>query len=158
MISNDSSLRGEGKVDDSCLGGVARDKVLCCMLPPNLYAFIKTPMFISENTCDSYQLQVQGHCPATLGPTEVEYVGYVRNQLAGSLSETIVSGVKKDTDGLYAPACLQHCMDWNDGPEIGGRTLAEAFGDWYFGRATEASSMSLDNNTNINTLIACSIK
>ena len=35
----------------------------CCAAPPTLYRFIDTPLFVSENTADSYQVFVQGQAP-----------------------------------------------------------------------------------------------
>ena len=81
------------------------------------------------------------------------YIDYLRNILAGSLSTQGLSGRRKAQNGLFAPACLQHCMAWNSGPTVGGRNHAQAFGDWYFGRGGPA--MSLDNETNAAKLVTC---
>ena len=81
------------------------------------------------------------------------YIDYLRNILSGSLSMQVLSGRRKAQNGLFAPACLQHCMAWNSGPTVGGRNHAKAFGDWYFGRGGPA--MSLDNDTNAAKLVTC---
>ena len=91
--------------------------------------------------------------PLTTGCREARYIDYLRNILAGSLSTQVLSGRRKAQNGLFAPACLQHCMAWNSGPTVGGRNHAKAFGDWYFGRGGPA--MSLDNETNAAKLVTC---
>ena len=90
------------------------------------------------------------------------YYGYYSQQLAGSLMKVtncninaeIVENcpwkwrfsiekwpiilhfevVEKKHDGLFAPACLAHCLDWQ-GPKISGVTHAAAVGGWYFNRS-----------------------
>jgi hypothetical protein len=98
------------------------------------------------------QVNVQGGCPTTPGLQEGAYVLYLRNILAGSLSDTVVNGARAHQNGLFAPACLQHCMAWNAGPTVDGKTHAMAFLDWYEGRG---QAMSFDNSTDVNHIVAC---
>lgn len=118
------------------------------------YRFIDTPIFVSEDTADSYQVFTGNGCPRSNSAMVNDYVQYLRAQLAGSLTEQIIVN-GKPANGLFAPACLRHCMEWVEKTaDINGRTHAQAFGDWYFGRG--GSSTSLNNSTDPATLLACS--
>ena len=65
---------------------------VCCALPPYLYPYIKTPMFVGENTADAYQVFVQGGCPKSEDNNTNTYIRYLRGILAGSMEQTIVRG------------------------------------------------------------------
>lgn len=134
----------------------------CCALPEYQYAFSSTRMFVSENTADAYQVFSQGGCPSAFGscaakvtrqPQEAAYWGYVRDHISSTLTKFVVDGPKKDADGVFAPACLMHCMKRWQGSKVGGRTDAQAFGDWFFKRG--GTSMSLDNSTDAAQLCEC---
>jgi hypothetical protein len=58
----------------------------CCSMLPIYYQYVKTPIYVSENTADKYQVEVQGGMPDNV-PLQ-GYVTYLRNILAGSLSAT----------------------------------------------------------------------
>jgi hypothetical protein len=45
-------------------------------------------------------------------------VAYLRGILAGSLSATVLHGPRAAQNGMFAPACLEHCMAWNSGPTV----------------------------------------
>ena len=135
----------------------------CCALPPYQYAFSKTRMFLSENTADAYQVFSQGGCPGAFGtcsarvkkhPQEAAYWGYVRDHISSTLTQFVVDGPKKEADGVFAPACLMHCMKRWQGSVVGGRTDQQAFGDWFFRRGG-ASAMSIDNSTDAAQLCEC---
>ena len=80
---------------------------------PIFFEYIKTPIFVSENTADKYQVEAQGGmpntpglpcvatpmlllcrfaAPLTTGCREARYIDYLRNILAGSLSTEVLSG------------------------------------------------------------------
>eukprot|EP01062_Namystynia_karyoxenos_P028361 TRINITY_DN2149_c0_g2_i1.p1 TRINITY_DN2149_c0_g2~~TRINITY_DN2149_c0_g2_i1.p1 ORF type:complete len:458 (+),score=155.72 TRINITY_DN2149_c0_g2_i1:90-1376(+) len=116
----------------------------CCNSVPYMYPHIKTPMFISQNLMDSYQVATQGHAPLTA----TGYIKYLHDVIASSITEEVLNGPKKATDGLFATACLQHCpIPWSGAgaPMIGELNNMLAFGDWYFNRTT--TGMWLDNQT-----------
>ena len=54
---------GKLQVPPSCAAQPA-GAAFCCMGPPLAYAYSTTPMFISENTADAYQVYASGLCPA----------------------------------------------------------------------------------------------
>ena len=156
---------------EHCMANDPAAGALLCSTPPRFYPFTTTPMFVSENTADSYQVFVQGGCPQSEEPEAVAFVQYLRGILAGSLHSNVVQGAKAATDGLFAPACLAHCLAWNgDGaPVVDGRTHQQAMGDWYYGRdramrataprggAGEAtrSHMHINDDDSIDTLLSC---
>ena len=126
---------------------------------PRFYPYTTTPMYISENTADSYQVFVQGQCPSSQAAGPVSFVKYLRGILAGSLHSNVIKGKKTATDGLYAPACLAHCLAWDkaqDGkkaPTISGKTHQQAMGDWYFGRGMQHFLINDDDSA--DTLLSC---
>lgn len=131
----------------------------CCGAPPTIYEYSKTRMFVSENQADAYQVYVENECPeaktcqAQLGDSNItRYWQYIQGTIAGSLTRLVVNGSKQDQDGLFAPACLQHCMHWQ-GSKVNGRNDQQAFGDWYFRRGRE--SMTLDHTNDPAHLCAC---
>jgi hypothetical protein len=46
--------------------------------------------------------------------------------------------------GMFVDSCWVHCQasSWNSGPTIGGRNIAQTFGDWYFGRVPDSQVRS----------------
>ena len=132
---------------------------VCCALPPYLYPYINTPMFVSQNTADAYQVFQQGGCPKVANEKTRDYLEYLRGILANSLEEVIVQGKKKNQDGIFAPACLKHCMYWTAGDNkaatIRGKSLQEVFGDWYYDRGLPGSFMYLNNSSDPKQLISC---
>ena len=127
-----------------------------CGEPPRFYPFVRTPLFVSENTADSYQVFVQGGCPQSKDAGPVSFVQYVRGIIGDSLHEKVVAGSKAKTDGLFAPACLAHCLAWNgdNAPTIKGKTHQQAMGDWYFGRGLK-THMLINDDESIDTLLSC---
>jgi hypothetical protein len=128
----------------------------CCFLPPYLYPYIKSPMFISENTVDSYQVFTQKGCPEENTESVKNYVLYAREQMVQNMYTTVVIGPKVHQDGLFAPACLKHCVRWtgNSYATVRGKTLQQALGDWYLERDGGAS-MYISNNSSPHQLLSC---
>jgi hypothetical protein len=144
-----------GKKQISNCAGQLHGQASCCNTPVVLYDYIKTPIYVSENTADGYQVEVQGGMPNKHTAKEAAYIDYLRGILAGSLSSAVANGKRKSQNGLFAPACLNHCMPWNEGPTVGGRNHAQSFGDWYFGRHGHGPAMRLDNNSNAADIVQC---
>jgi hypothetical protein len=97
--------------------------------------YIASPMFVSEMTTDGYQLQAQGQLGGGDKLTEngLSYIKYLSYLLGSSLDANVVRGANKDRDGLWAPACTDHCMKWkHDSRHVGGLSHYEVFGNWYF--------------------------
>jgi len=133
----------------------------CCNSPPTVYAYSTTRMFISENTADAYQVFASGQCPpqsatcaASITHTqETSFWDYIRGTIAGSLTKHVINDGTKSGDGLFAPACLQHCMPKWQGVTLQGKNDQQAFGDWYFRRSSH--NIRLDNNTSPDALCKC---
>lgn len=141
------------EVIDFC-DGQAIGPATCCGLVPVLYKYIKTPMFVTENTADSYQVFTQGGCPRTASPQTEAFVDYVHDTIASSLVSEVVNGTKASQDGLFAPAYLRHCFLWTEETaDINNVSLATAFGDWYFGR--NKNYMHINLSTDPATLTSC---
>jgi hypothetical protein len=141
----------------ACVG----DEENCCLVAPYLYKFIQTPIFISENTADSYQVFTQGRSPDKMTPDTKSYIEYLLNILATSLKQQVMRGKKAKSDGLFAPACLAHAIPWNGNKAatVNGKNLQMMFGDWYFGRGgIQGSYMEVDNSTSIAKLQCCESK
>jgi len=109
----------------------------CCGAGPYFYPYTKTPMFISQNTMDSYQVVTQGGASVY----DTGFISYTQSIIASSLSKSVKQG-----DGMFASACLNHCMPWSDDITVDGLNHFQAFGNWYFGR-TPGSNVHLDNST-----------
>jgi hypothetical protein len=145
-----------------CLADDPSATELECATVPRFYPYTTTPMFISENTADSYQVYAQGECPSgseAAGP--VSFIRYLRGVLAGSLHSNVIQGKKAATDGLYAPACLAHCLQWNraqDGgkaPTVSGKSHQQAMGDWYFGRGGQGQHFLINDDDSVDALVSC---
>lgn len=142
---NKSSVTGHGHNFPYCQG-IGHG---CCEKIPYYYPFTKTPMFIAQNTMDSYQIGVQGK-GHEWDKDFNGYLTYVQEIMAGWLTLTAVNGPKSGSDGMFTTACHEHCKTANtawtsSGAIIDGLTGAQAFGDWYFERT--ASHMHLDNSS-----------
>eukprot|EP00041_Stephanoeca_diplocostata_P012092 m.201831 g.201831 ORF g.201831 m.201831 type:complete len:428 (+) comp18805_c0_seq1:294-1577(+) len=148
-----AAVRNGSEVIDFC-DGQALGPVVCCGLVPVLYKYIKTPMFVTENTADSYQVFTQGGCPRTTSPKTQAFVEYVHDAITHSLVHEVVNGSMAHQNGLFAPACLRHCSLWTEETaDIRNVSLATAFGDWYFERNN--NSMHINPSMNPATLLAC---
>lgn len=133
----------------------------CCNSPPLVYAYSSTRMFISENTADSYQIFASGQCPdqsdtcaASVKQSDLTaFWDYIRSTISGSLTELVINNANKSADGLFAPACLQHCMPEWQGVKVKGKNDQQAFGDWYFRRTS--NNKRIDNTSSPDALCQC---
>lgn len=128
-----------------------------CAAIPLAYPYIDAPLFVSENTADSYQIFAQGGAPRMPSPEVSAYVLNISGVIRGSLTSQIVDGKKSTTDGLFSPACLAHCLKFSGekAPKVQGLTHQEALGNWYFKRG-KAPYMLLDESTEEKQLLSCS--
>jgi len=134
-------------VNQACfeaLGG-ASDSGWDCLAANISFSFWGVRSFIAENLFDIFQLMHQDGFPAQepASSTECDYLTYFRNNLLASLQEVIQAADGKQS-GIYAPACLNHPIDWTGLtiPAQGGLTLQTLFADWYFGRTPSVPSLS----------------
>eukprot|EP00039_Didymoeca_costata_P012110 m.173147 g.173147 ORF g.173147 m.173147 type:complete len:439 (+) comp15384_c0_seq2:214-1530(+) len=127
------------------------DVASCCGTPPILYKYIESDVFVSQNSADSYQVYVQGAAPQEDTENVTNYVLYVQNAIYNTLRDQVVLGKKNRTDGIFSPACLDHCMPW-EGQTIYTRTHAEAFNDWFF---KGAPSLFLDASKDATHIRDC---
>jgi hypothetical protein len=105
-----------------------------CGAVTQYYPYTTSPMFVSEMTTDGIHLGAMGGLTggAKSSAQGEEYIKYLSFILGSSLTENIISG-EKQGDGLWAPACVDHCMSWLHGSRlVGGLSHYEVFGNWYF--------------------------
>ena len=83
---------------------------------------------------------------------------YLRTILATSLTNEVMHGVKAERNGMFAPACLAHCLQWDGGvaPTVGGVNHRDAFTRWFIGAEEGAAAMRLNNTTSVAALMSCS--
>ena len=61
----------------------------------------------------------------------LDYVKYLSFLLGSSLNENVINGPNGERDGLWAPACTDHCMSWKQGSKkVGGSEHWEVFSNW----------------------------
>lgn len=103
----------------------------------------------------SYQIFQQALSPGD--PPDNSYINFYRARLAASLTEGIIDERRKPHDGLFAPACLAHCLAFDSSDSaIGGVTHAQALGGWYFNRSRAGGWKLLDNSSSTDHLSSCS--
>ncbi|RCV28520.1 hypothetical protein SETIT_5G410800v2 [Setaria italica] len=126
-----------------------------CFFPPELIKSISTPTFILNSDYDSWQIrnalapngsypgQAWSSCKADIrncSSTQIDVLHGFRKKL---VSELKVAEHNRDW-GLFIDSCFTHCqtpfrISWISriSPRLGNKTIAEAVGDWYFGRREE---------------------
>ena len=114
---------------------------------PNYYNYLVSPMFVSEMTVDGYQLAAEGGFGRQDGatPAGMGYIKYLSSILGTSLTSNVISGPHKARDGLWAPACTDHCMKWKKGTRsLSDLSHWQVFGNWYFDRGGPKQVISLE--------------
>ena len=114
--------------------GISNLGMELCSSVPLYYPHITSPMFVSEMTTDGYQLSAEGLLSGRAKMTEdgLEYVKYLSFLLGSSLNDNVINGPNRERDGLWAPACTDHCMSWKQGSKtVGGSEHWEIFSNWY---------------------------
>jgi len=126
-----------------------------CFFPAELIKSISTTTFILNSDYDSWQIrnalapngsypgQAWSSCKADIrncSSTQMDILHGFRKKL---VSELKVAEDKRDW-GLFIDSCFTHCqspfrISWISriSPRLGNKTIAEAVGDWYFGRREE---------------------
>ncbi|WOK93767.1 pectin acetylesterase 5 [Canna indica] len=142
-------LQEVGKRFPDC---ISRMKPSQCFFAEEIIKSIKTPFFILNAAYDSWQIQ-NILAPAVSDPQQswlkcklsiqncdskqMEILQGFRSDLLKSLSE-----FKQRSDGgMYMNSCFVHCqtiynVTWHssNSPRVNNKTIAEAVGDWFFGR------------------------
>ncbi|KAL0907665.1 hypothetical protein M5K25_022087 [Dendrobium thyrsiflorum] len=123
-----------------------------CFFPQYNLPFIRNPFFILNSAYDIYQIDhifvppsadPTGHwsrCKSDLAscsPNQISILQGFRNEMLTALS--IFESSRNE--GMFINSCFAHCQSelqdsWyaEDSPRIHNKTIAEAVGDWYFGR------------------------
>lgn len=87
-----------------------RGSLTACITAPVVYNYTKARVFVSENTEDMYQVLIQDRGDGS----DHHYSEYVRQHIAGSLTMSIIDTPAKKNDGLFAPACKAHCLQYDN--------------------------------------------
>lgn len=125
-----------------------------CFFPAELIKSIHTPIFILNSGYDSWQIQyvlVPGSSApdkswlscrenlANCNSTQIKVLDGFRNTMVDDLK--VVVEDKQDW-GLFIDSCFTHCQtlsgtSWNSpvSTRLGNKSIAEAVGDWHFGRS-----------------------
>ena len=91
--------------------GTKEDESLStCITAPVVYNHTKARVFISENTADMYQVLIMERGDGS----DHKYTEYVREHITGSLTMSVIQTPAKKKDGLFAPACKAHCLQYDD--------------------------------------------
>ncbi|KAL8148296.1 hypothetical protein AgCh_005607 [Apium graveolens] len=125
-----------------------------CIFPQYALQYIGTPLFILNAAYDVYQFHhtlvpssadphgVWDYCkqnPAACSPNQIDVLQGFRQEMLYALRFFIEYS---DQGGLFINSCFAHCQSesedtWSgaDSPRVNNKTIAEAVGDWYFGRS-----------------------
>ncbi|TVU36213.1 hypothetical protein EJB05_18137, partial [Eragrostis curvula] len=123
-----------------------------CFFPAELTKSISTPTFILNPDYDSWQIrnvlapngsypgQSWSNCKADIRNCSSSQIDVLHGFRKKIISKLQVAEEKKDW-GLFIDSCFTHCqtpfrISWNSriSPRLDNKTIAEAVGDWYFGR------------------------
>ncbi|KMZ57509.1 pectin acetylesterase, family CE13 [Zostera marina] len=123
-----------------------------CFFPENMVQEIKTPLFILNAAYDSWQIK-NSLAPGVADPNGTWHECKTDIRLCSSSQIRTIQGFRLDflialskigraaSGGLFINSCYAHCQSetqetWfaEDSPVLGQTTIAEAVGEWYFGR------------------------
>ncbi|KAK3017617.1 hypothetical protein RJ639_004851 [Escallonia herrerae] len=146
------SLQGvEQNLDKNCTS--SRYFPEQCFFPQYALKYIQTPLFVLNSAYDVYQFHhilvppsadphgKWNRCkldPAACSPDEINILQGFRKAMLAVLREFLEYS---RTGGLFINSCFAHCQSESqdtwfavDSPRMHNKTIAEAVGDWYFGR------------------------
>eukprot|EP00268_Persea_americana_P026607 TRINITY_DN2606_c0_g1_i5.p1 TRINITY_DN2606_c0_g1~~TRINITY_DN2606_c0_g1_i5.p1 ORF type:complete len:425 (+),score=73.02 TRINITY_DN2606_c0_g1_i5:733-2007(+) len=123
-----------------------------CFFPKMIIENINTPLFLVNSAYDFWQIQ-HVLAPDTSDPhnawlkCKMDIRDCSSNQIErlqgfrASMLKTLSSFQHNKDGGLLITSCYIHCQTWmtstwhsSNSPRINNKTIAEAFGDWYFSR------------------------
>ncbi|KAK3008488.1 hypothetical protein RJ639_015099 [Escallonia herrerae] len=124
-----------------------------CFFPQYALKYIQTPFFVLNSAYDVYQFHhilvppsadkhgKWNRCkldPAACSPDKINILQGFRKDMLAVLREFLEYS---RTGGLFINSCFAHCQSESqdtwfavDSPRMHNKTIAEAVGDWYFGR------------------------
>jgi len=123
-----------------------------CFFPAELIKSISTPTFIVNSGYDSWQISnidapvgsypgdTWSSCRDNIGNCNSKQLDVLHGYRNKLIHELKAAEGKRDW-GLFIDSCSTHCQtpfssSWHSptSPRLGNKTIAEAVGDWYFGR------------------------
>ncbi|XP_063934903.1 pectin acetylesterase 9 isoform X1 [Daucus carota subsp. sativus] len=124
-----------------------------CFFPQHAMRYIRTPLFVLNSAYDVYQFHhifvppsadPHGHwnrCklnPAACTPLQIDILQGLRREMLAAL---YIFYEYSRRGGMFINSCFAHCQSesqdtWYaaDSPRVHNKTIADAVGDWYFGR------------------------
>ncbi|PSS34314.1 Pectin acetylesterase [Actinidia chinensis var. chinensis] len=146
------TLQGvEQNLDKNCTSSLYYPKQ--CFFPQYALPFIRTPFFILNSAYDVFQFHhilvppsadLHGHwnhCklnPAACNTNQLDILQAFRKDMLAALRLFFEYSRR---GGMFINSCFAHCQSESqdtwfalDSPRIHNKTIAEAVGDWYFGR------------------------
>ncbi|XP_021314097.1 pectin acetylesterase 8 isoform X3 [Sorghum bicolor] len=125
-----------------------------CFFPKNEVKQIHTPLFILNAAYDSWQVRnilVPGvadphgkwhSCKHDIGQCSASQLRVLQG-FRGDFLKEVSEQANSDSRGLFINSCFVHCQSesqelWfsSDSPKLGNTTIANAVGDWFFGRSS----------------------
>lgn len=161
------NVTGGGGTNAACLRSYAEGEAWRCLLAEYLVPHVVTPLYVMNSIYDAYQLpHIAGtSCvPTAANPCDASVAIAYGSRFRAAAASVVAADPK---NGVFATSCFVHeinvnyCSDqsmpncvgwsplesgsrkWNYTVEVGGRTPAQAFGDWYFGRG--GARVSIDD-------------
>ncbi|CAO1946863.1 unnamed protein product [Urochloa humidicola] len=130
-----------------------------CFFPAELIKSISTPTFIVNSEYDAWQIQnvvapvgsypggTWSNCRDNIQNCSSKQIDVLHGFRSELIRDLEVAEGKRDW-GLFIDSCFTHCQtQWNGtwhsptSPRLGNMTVAEVFGDWYFGRRREVKQI-----------------
>ncbi|XP_074349172.1 pectin acetylesterase 9 isoform X2 [Apium graveolens] len=124
-----------------------------CFFPQHAMRYIRTPLFVLNSAYDVYQFHHAfvppsadphghwNHCklnPAACSPAQIDTLQGLRKEMLAALYFFYEYSRR---GGMFINSCFTHCQSesqdtWYaaDSPRVHNKTIADAVGDWYFGR------------------------
>uniref|UniRef100_A0ACD5XWJ3 Uncharacterized protein n=1 Tax=Avena sativa TaxID=4498 RepID=A0ACD5XWJ3_AVESA len=141
---------------------LAKKEPTDCFFPSEVIKSIKTPAFVLNSGYDSWQIK-NILVPDESSPTKswltckdnIEKCDSTQIKELHGLRKTLVDDLKavkgKEDWGIFIDSCFAHCqtpfrISWDSpiSPRLGNKTIAEAVGDWYFGRSHEVKQIDCE--------------
>ncbi|CAL4946203.1 unnamed protein product [Urochloa decumbens] len=133
-----------------------------CFFPAELIKSICTPTFIVNSEYDYWQIQnvvapvgsypgdTWLHCRDNIRSCSSQQID-VLHGFRQKLIHELKAAKDKEDWGLFIDSCFTHCQTQSSGtwhsptsPRLGNKTVAEAVGDWYFGRRREVKQIDCE--------------
>ncbi|GAB2249851.1 hypothetical protein Droror1_Dr00013210 [Drosera rotundifolia] len=142
----------EPNLDEGCTSSVVLPKQ--CFFPQYALRYIRTPFFVLNTAYDVYQFHhilvptsadMHGHwyhCKLNVTACNANQIAVLQGFRLDMLAALNSFSQNSSSGGMFINSCFAHCQSeyqgtWfaADSPRILNKTIAEAVGDWYFGRS-----------------------